>query len=286
MKNKDEQQKEKKQIMLQWKKAYIEAIIDALQPKGDVLQVGFDHSYAADRIQTFKPKSHTIMENDPQLVNEAKAWSKKYSNVSIIEGSWQTRLASLGVFDTIYLNDYPIDSEIGILNRINPEEIKKTSSQAKELLSKLENQLSQMTMHYSDQEIEDFFEKKGQFNLGEMPSFFSKLKEYGYITEKQYHNALKKFHINKAKEEENIKESDSTFTFLDASLKNHMRQGSRFSCFSNDIVSKYEDSQFFENVITNPFIDYHENVVSIKVPNFSEHYKFNEALILVVEKFS
>lgn len=288
MKNKGEHLKEKKQVMLHWKKAYLEALIDELHPHGDVLEVGFGLGYAAERIQSFKPKTHTIIEQNHELANAARSWAKKYPHVSIFEDSWESKLPHLGIFDTLFFNDYPIDSEAGMLKRINPEEIKMTSIQAKELLDKLEGQISQIEMHYTDQEIEEFYQTKGQFNLSELPHFFKKLKEYGYITEKQYREVLKKYHLDKAESQGKAmtKEEDRAFAFLEDCLKNHMRKGSRFSCFSNEITSKYEDAQFFENVITNPYIDYHEKVVSIKVPQFFEHYKFDEGLILIVEKFS
>lgn len=285
MKNKGENLEEKKKVMLQWKKSYIEALIDELRPSGDVLEVGFGKGYAADRIKTFKPKSHTIVENNPEMAKEAKAWAAKNANVSVIEGDWQSALPKLGVFDSIFFNDYPIDNEMGLLNRINPEKIAKTSSQAKELLSMLESQISQLKVQYTDQQIEDFYQKVGQYQLQEMPIFFKKLKEYGCITNEQYNRAVKKYQLDKVKEEED-KNQDFSFAFLNACLKDHMRKGSRFTCFCKDTISKYEDSQFFENVITNPFLDFSEKVIPIKVPNFADYYKFNEALIVIVEKFS
>lgn len=275
------------QVMLQWKKLYIEALIDELHPFGDVLEVGFGHSYAADRIQTFKPKSHTIIENDPQLIKEARAWAKKHTNITVVEGTWQTKLTTLGTFDAIFFNDYPIDTDLGMMNRTNPEEVAHTSSQAKELLSDYEKQISQMKMHYSDQEIEEFFQKTGQYNMDELPNFFSKLKERGFINDKQYNEVVKKYRLGKViPQKDNIKLPDNTFEFLDECLKSHMRKGSRFSSFSKDITSKYEDTRFFENIITNPFVDYNEKLIPIKVPKFSEHFKFDEALVMVVEKFS
>lgn len=289
MKNKAEKSAEKKQVILQWKKAYVEALIDELQPSGNVLEVGFNHAYAADRIQNFKPGSHTIIEQNPQFAKEAKEWAKKHKNVTIIEGTWQTKLSSLGIFDSIFYNDYPIDSEIGMMNRINPDEITTTSSQARELLSKLENQLSQVKTHYSDEQIDEFYQKIGQHNQKELPSFFKNLKEYGCINEEQYQKTLQKYHLDKMtaqSESAFTSQPDDVFAFLDECLKKHMRKGSRFSCFSNDITSKYEDTQFFENVITNPYLDFNEKVISISVPKFAQHFKVDQALIIVVEKFS
>lgn len=287
MKNKGEKLKEKMQVMLQWKKLYIEALIDELRPFGDVLQVGFGRGYAAERIQSFKPKSLTIIEQDERVIQDIQHWAEKFKNVTILVGSWQTLLPQLGIFDSIFFNDYPIDSDIGVMNRINPEEIQRTSNQAKELLDSMKSQLSQLKMHYSDKEIDEFYHKIGQFNRNELSHFFNKLKEYGFITEKQYEQTLQKYQLEKEADQSTFtRPQDNTFAFLDECLKNHMRKGSRFSCFSNDITSKYEDSQFFENIITNPFLDYRERLIPISVPKFSEYFNFDEGLLMVVEKFS
>lgn len=288
MKTRDKNLNEKMQVMLQWKKSYLEALIDELQPFGDVLEIGFGHGYAADRIQTFKPKSHTIIEADPERLLEARAWAKKHSNITIIESTWQNKLPTLGIFDTLFFNDDLIDSDRGMICRIHPEKIAQSSSQAKELLSKFEEQIPQLSANYTDQDIDDFYQKIGQYNLKELFDFFGKLKEYGFITEKQYQQTLKKYHLepDESPKKQVINQGDTSFVFLEDCLKNHMRKRSRFSCFSKDVTSKYEDSQFFDHVITNPYIDYHEKVIPIKVPHFSDYYKFDEALIMVVEKFS
>lgn len=288
MKNKAEKIKEKKEVMLQWKKSYIEALIDELKPFGDVLEVGFGHGYASEKIQSFKPKSHTVIEASPELFKKAQTWAKKYPNTQVLEGQWQDILPTLGIFDSIFINNYPIESEMGMMNRIHPEEVKVTSEQAKELLNQLEKEISQLDVKYSDKEIEDFYEKIGRYNKKELPNFFKKLKDYGYITQAQYKEVLKKYPFGENSKEQPSRpmSGDTTFTFLEECLKNHMRKGSRFSCFSNDITTKFEDAQFFENIITNPFLDYNEKMVPIKVPKFSDHYKFDEGLVMVVEKFS
>lgn len=289
MANKDENLDEKKKVILQWKKKYLEALIDELKPQGDVLEVGFGYGDAANRIQSFKPTSHTIIESDPTRAKEARAWAKQHQNVNVIEGFWQNHLPGLGMYDAIFFNDYPIEGESGMINRIKTEEISMTSEEAKELLDNIENQLSQFSMHYSDKDIEDFYKKTGQNNLKALPGFFKKLQDYGFITEEQCKETIKKYHLEKSifeQPSENSNEKDPTLSFLEDCLKNHMRKGSRFSCFSPDITTKYEDTQFFENIITNPYLDYFEKIVSIDVPKFSDYFKFDNALIFVVEKFN
>ena len=46
----------KHQVMMEWEKPYMEACIDKLQPKGDVLEIGFGMGYSATAIQKYKPK--------------------------------------------------------------------------------------------------------------------------------------------------------------------------------------------------------------------------------------
>ena len=39
------------QVMMEWEKPYMEAIIDTIKPTGDVLEIGFGCGYSATRIQ-------------------------------------------------------------------------------------------------------------------------------------------------------------------------------------------------------------------------------------------
>src|SRR5579863_5497614 len=96
--SKDEDGKEillkegKFQVMMEWEKPYMHACIDALKPFGDVLEIGFGLGYSATRIQEYHPKSHTIIEYDPEVAERARDWAKAYSNVTIIEDTWQRAL--------------------------------------------------------------------------------------------------------------------------------------------------------------------------------------------------
>src|SRR5215471_10530852 len=93
------------QVMMEWEKPYMQACIDMLQPFGDVLEVGFGCGYSADHIQTYHPKSHTIIEYHPVVAAQARQWAKAYSNVTIIEDTWQSALSKLGVYDCIFFDD-------------------------------------------------------------------------------------------------------------------------------------------------------------------------------------
>ena len=102
------------QVMMEWEKPYMEACIDAMRPSGDVLEVGFGLGYASTRIQHYKPKSHTIIECDPVVAKRAREWAKEYSDVTIVEKTWQEALPELGQFDAIFFDDYPLE-EAGVI---------------------------------------------------------------------------------------------------------------------------------------------------------------------------
>ena len=99
------------QVMMEWEKPYMEASIDFLEPKGHVLEVGFGCGYSASQIMKYKPKSYTVIECDPIVIEKAKIWRENYPDIKIyiVEGVWQEKLHTLGVFDEIYFDDFPLD---------------------------------------------------------------------------------------------------------------------------------------------------------------------------------
>ena len=101
-------QDNKHQVMMEWEKPYMEACIDKLQPKGDVLEIGFGMGYSATQIQKYKPKSHTIIEMDSIVIKKLKEWAKDYDNIIIVEGTWQSQMKNLGKFDEIFFDDFPL----------------------------------------------------------------------------------------------------------------------------------------------------------------------------------
>ena len=60
-------------VMMEWEKPYMKALIKKLNPKGDVLEIGFGLGYSANEIQKYKIKSHTIIEADPTILKILKS---------------------------------------------------------------------------------------------------------------------------------------------------------------------------------------------------------------------
>ncbi|KAE9012718.1 hypothetical protein PF004_g9488 [Phytophthora fragariae] len=98
------------QVMMQWEKQYMELCVDALaiQPSDRVLEIGFGLAYSASHIQTFRPRSHTVIECDRETLQRAQQFAAAHRGVEIVAGTWQQQLHTLGQFDCIFFDDYPL----------------------------------------------------------------------------------------------------------------------------------------------------------------------------------
>jgi len=292
------------QVMMEWEKPYMESCIDALQPSGDVLEVGFGCGYAAERIQSYHPKSHTIIECDPVVAQRAREWAKKHSPIILIEDTWQHALATLGIFDAIFFDDYPLQSSQEMKKIEADQESASLFLQAgRKKMAEIEKALPSLkSVHYSDKELFAFvqehaktadakqlftffegLEKDGQISTAQKKKIYKELIALGKLSQKDIDNAQSPLQKTPFDFEER---GDRLFTFLEECLKRHMRSGSRFCCFLSDPTSKYEDKKFFNHIITNPFLDYKEKIISIDVPSHCEYYKSNQALVITIKKIS
>jgi hypothetical protein len=291
------------QVMMEWEKPYMHACIDALKPFGDVLEVGFGCGYSATRIQHYHPKSHTIIEFHPVVAKKAREFAKHHPNVTIIEDTWQNALKHLNKFDTIFFDDYPLESDA----EMKELEQKKIQShhllqKGSEVIAEIENALPFLKeIVYTDADIEEFIghlmthpgiteehlirflfdlEQNRQITASQKDRAILRLKEKGLVK-----NIPSKEPTPPQKAKYNFRgPNDRLFTFLRAILNNHMRSGSRFSCFLSSAESKFEDDKFFQEVILNPHLDYHEERIPIEVPPNCDYYTDREALVITITK--
>jgi predicted O-methyltransferase YrrM len=278
------------QVMMEWEKPYMQACIDELQPFGDVLEIGFGLGYSASHIQSHKPKSHTIIEYHPLIAQKARDFAKKYSHVTIIEDTWQNALKSLGVFDCIFFDDYPLESQ-QYLEKIEKEsqESSLIVKQAELLIKEINQQFPNLsTQKYSDQDLDDFVKTIASEPKEQLVTFLQQLYNNKQITKKQFERLAKKhnMHLKEPSKRQPFNfqgPSDRLFAFLQPCLASHMRNGSRFSCFLSDPNSKLIDLRFSE-IIANPYLDYQEKQISIKVPDNCKYYKGDKALVIVITK--
>ncbi|TMW68441.1 hypothetical protein Poli38472_005909 [Pythium oligandrum] len=101
------------QVMMEWEKAYMEACVDALGVRSTdrVLEIGFGLAYSATQIQTYRPASHTIIECDQAGIQQAQAFAEangQEREVVVVQGTWQAMLPTLGTFDCVFFDDYPL----------------------------------------------------------------------------------------------------------------------------------------------------------------------------------
>lgn len=171
---------------------YLSALIEALHPFGDVLEVGFGPS--SFLIQKYHLESHTIISSDPAAAD----WAKNRPGVKVIDDIWQGALPSLGVFDTIYFGLDPIENQLLI------------------------------RFQYTDTELNDFC--KGVEDKKLLSRFLAELEQNGQITSEQREKLIRKYKLEHAKPPQ-AKRSNQMFLFLKQCLSMHMRKGSRFSCF-------------------------------------------------------
>lgn len=272
---------QKLKLFEEWKKMYSEALIKSLKPAGDVLQIGFDE-IAAEQIQGFHPKSHAIIVSNPEAIKKALQWAKAHANCSVIEGNWKSVLSKLGNYKTIIFSEYMPSDVTSTINYLFSDEIMTEVEKTKELLKTMGEELANVPMRYSDNDLEEFYKKIGQYNQGQLASFFKNLAKNKNITEEQYEKIIKKHKLDSPglkNQEVPLPPAEPMLECLEVCVKNHMAVGSRFCSFLNNVTSKYEDSQFFEKIITNPHLEYKENIIPLKVGG-----KNYDALVMTVEK--
>ena len=98
------------QVMMEWEKPYMKALIERLNPYGNVLEIGFGMGYSADEIQKYNIRTHTIIEDDKEVLIRLKEWASKQNHkVIIVEGTWQEKMWSMGKYDCIFFDDSPHD---------------------------------------------------------------------------------------------------------------------------------------------------------------------------------
>ncbi len=69
--------------------------------RGDILEIGFGMGLSCDAVSALSPRSHTIVEAHPQIIERATDWAEKKSNTKIVPGRWQDVVTELGSYDGI-----------------------------------------------------------------------------------------------------------------------------------------------------------------------------------------
>lgn len=93
---------DKTQVMMAWEEPLMRTMAQIVATKrGDVLEIGYGMGLSSAAVAACKPRSQTIIEAHPQIIERAEKWAASQSQATIIPGRWQDHLAGLGKFDGI-----------------------------------------------------------------------------------------------------------------------------------------------------------------------------------------
>ena len=93
-------------VMMDWERPIMKKVAELItESKGDVLNIGFGLGIVDGYINTLNPKSHTIIECHPDVINHINETGWK-SKANIIEGKWQDSIGKMGSFDSIYMDTW------------------------------------------------------------------------------------------------------------------------------------------------------------------------------------
>jgi guanidinoacetate N-methyltransferase len=99
------------QVMQYWERPIMRQLaFYATRKRGRILELGFRLGISADYIMEFGCDDYWVVEPHPKIATEARAWGGKQSTpVTVIEDFWQNVLESLGRFDGIVFDTFPLD---------------------------------------------------------------------------------------------------------------------------------------------------------------------------------
>ena len=269
----------KHQVMMQWEKPYMEACIQALAPTGSVLEIGYGLGYSAHAIQAFHPQKHAIIECDTTVLEKAKAFASKNASVEIIQGTWQEALPTLGEFDAIFFDDYPLDSE---------KEEQKLSLLAPNLEA---IDTGMKPSHFTKKDFCEFLDHLHLFpeNEGYLLRFIQDSVSNKTLTPSEA-KLLEKLAKERGYDLQPLElkltspRCDRLFQFLTPALTEHLKIGGKFSCYQETSQSKYEEPIFTQQIILNPCLEYHEEWIEVHPPEHCKYFEGTTALVMTIQK--
>jgi guanidinoacetate N-methyltransferase len=110
------------QVMQAWETPLMAAMADvAAREHGDVLEVGFGMGISARMLQERGVSSHTIVELNDEVLARAQEWraASPGADIRLVRGSWEETADSLGKFDAVFYDVYPVsDLEVAKLVQV------------------------------------------------------------------------------------------------------------------------------------------------------------------------
>lgn len=99
-----------KSVMMDWEDPIMAAHAQYVaENAGNILEIGYGLGISANYIQSYGPKSHTIIEIHPEIANQARSWSKRGVGIKVLEGDWynlKQEIVDNGPYDGIFYDTY------------------------------------------------------------------------------------------------------------------------------------------------------------------------------------
>jgi hypothetical protein len=73
---------------------------------GDILEIGFGMGIASNFIQNYNINSHTICDNNPNVISRLKEWAIDKKNIKIVEGDWRQNINNFEKYDGILFDTF------------------------------------------------------------------------------------------------------------------------------------------------------------------------------------
>lgn len=102
------------QVMQDWERPYMEAMAKVVtETRGDVLEIGFGMGISASYIQEMGARSYTVIECNELVKEQFETWKAQFpgKNIKLVFGKWQDVIDSLGLFDAIFFDTYPVSED-------------------------------------------------------------------------------------------------------------------------------------------------------------------------------
>ena len=99
--------KGKRIVMHSWETPIMEKMVEWVCRRGcDILEIGFGMGIAANFIQQYNINSHTICDNNIEVIERLKNWAIDKKNIKIVEGDWRQNIDNFGKYDGILFDTF------------------------------------------------------------------------------------------------------------------------------------------------------------------------------------
>lgn len=103
------------EILEEWHRPLMRAMARAVgETRGEILEIGFGRGMSAAMIQEFPIRSHSIIECNDFIVEKFfEPWRALHPgrDIRLVRGKWQEALPTLGQFDGIFFQTYPLNEQ-------------------------------------------------------------------------------------------------------------------------------------------------------------------------------